>query len=75
MITKEEIVLHGGIAPLVHVYMDVACWRAHETMPRLSNAKLVAGREEGIEVVLFGGDVDDRDHDVDDRLRRQSGGD
>lgn len=73
MIAQEKILVHSRIAPFEDVHVDVALRSAHEAMSRLPNAQFVARLEKRIKLVFFGGDVVDRNHDVDDRLRCQSG--
>jgi hypothetical protein len=47
--------------------------RAHETVPRFTGPQFVPGAQQRLEVVLFGGDVVHRDHDVDYRFCCQPG--
>jgi hypothetical protein len=53
--------------------MHIAGRRPQNSMFRLADAKQVSGRHQRVEVVLFCGYVVDCDHNVDDRLGRQSG--
>jgi predicted nucleic acid-binding protein len=55
----------------VDVHVALRC--AHQAMSRLANPEDIAGVKERVEIVLFGSDVTDGDHDVDDGLCCKTG--
>jgi hypothetical protein len=46
MIAKEEVFVHGRVALLEDVHVDVVCWCTHEAMPRLADPQFVPGGKE-----------------------------